>query len=313
MSTKAFQTQLSQVILKRAQSELGEDEDRRQQVIAIVKKWMTQQPHLQRIRLDEYSIICFARGCKYSLEKIKIKIDLQCTLRTALPEFFTGWDPMKPRIQDALACGSFLPLLDYDQHDRKVIIMRPGCFDPMLFKAEDIDKANFMISDTMGREDEQMFVTGMVIIVDVQGFSLNHLTQKPLALFKKQMYFLQSAPISPKTINFIRTNSVFHSAYNMVTNMLNDKMKQRLKVHGSDFRSLYKEIDRRILPKDYGGDGLSLAKLTDLWKQKVEEQRDSLMESERNLRVDESRRPGKAKTAQDIFGIEGSFRKLNID
>jgi hypothetical protein len=82
-------------------------------------------------------------------------------------------------------------LLDYDQHDRKVIIMRPGCFDPMLFKAEDIDKANFMISDTMGREDEQMFVTGMVIIVDVQGFSLNHLTQKPLALFKKQMYFLQ--------------------------------------------------------------------------------------------------------------------------
>jgi hypothetical protein len=69
--------------------------------------------------------------------------------------------------------------------------MRPGCFDPMLFKAEDIDKANFMISDTMGREDEQMFVTGMVIIVDVQGFSLNHLTQKPLALFKKQMYFLQ--------------------------------------------------------------------------------------------------------------------------
>jgi hypothetical protein len=45
----------------------------------------------------------------------------------------------------------------------------------------------------------------------------------------------------------------------------------------------------------------------------VEEQRESLMESERNLRADESRRPGKAKTAQDIFGIEGSFRKLNID
>ena len=36
----------------------------------------------------------------------------------------------------------------------------------------------------------------------------------------------------------------------------------KLKVHGSDFRSLYKEIDRRILPKDYGGDGLSLAELT---------------------------------------------------
>ncbi len=39
-------------------------------------------------------------------------------------------------------------------------------------------------------------------------------------------------------------------------------MVLKLKVHGSDFRSLYKEIDRRILPKDYGGDGLSLAELT---------------------------------------------------
>jgi len=53
MSTKAFQTKLSEVILKKANSDLGEDEDRRQQVIAIIKKWMAQQPHLQRIRLGK--------------------------------------------------------------------------------------------------------------------------------------------------------------------------------------------------------------------------------------------------------------------
>ena len=96
-------------------------------------------------------------------------------------------------------------------------------------------------------------------------------------------------------------------------------------------KSLYKEIDRKILPKDYGGDGMSLAELTgnfilsnygqrflikhfaDMWKQKVEDKRDFLIELEKNFRVDESRRPGKAKTVQDIFGIEGSFRKLDVD
>lgn len=41
-----------------------------------------------------------------------------------------------------------------------------------------------------------------------------------------------------------------------------DLIRLKLKVHGPDFKSLYKEIDRRILPKDYGGDGLSLADLT---------------------------------------------------
>jgi hypothetical protein len=48
------------------------------------------------------------------------------------------------------------------------------------------------------------------------------------------------------------------------------------------------------------------------WKKRVEDQADFLMEQER-YGVDESRRPGKPKTAQDLFGIEGSFRKLNVD
>nr|CAH0106714.1 unnamed protein product [Daphnia galeata] len=310
---KPFETKLSAAVLKKAYCEWGEDEERRQQVIEIIRQWVAQQPHLQRTRIDDHGIICFARGCKYSLEKMKTKMDLMFTLRTALPEFFSGWDPLKPEIQAALACGSFLPLPDYDQHGRKVIIMRPGCYDPFNFKPEDIEKASFMISDVMVKDDEQLFVTGMVIVYDCQGFTLNHFTQRPLSLTKKHMYYLQSAPLSPKTIHFIRTNSVFQTIHSAMSALVNDKMKQRLKVHGPEMQSLYQDIDRKILPKDYGGEGKSLAELTDIWKKKVEENRDFLMETEKNLRVDESRRLGKAKTAQDIFGIEGSFRKLNVD
>nr|CAD7437628.1 unnamed protein product [Timema bartmani] len=46
--------------------------------------------------------------------------------------------------------------------------------------------------------------------------------------------------------------------------------------------------------------------------EKVKQHRDWFIEEEK-LRVDESKRLGKAKSAGDVFGLEGSFKKLDID
>jgi len=44
----------------------------------------------------------------------------------------------------------------------------------------------------------------------------------------------------------------------------------------------------------------------------LERYRDRLM-AEETQRVDESKRPGDAKSTGDVFGVEGSFQKLDID
>lgn len=35
-----------------------------------------------------------------------------------------------------------------------------------------------------------------------------------------------------------------------------------MRVYGDDLESLYKEVPKYVLPKDYGGDNMSIAELT---------------------------------------------------
>jgi len=50
-------------------------------------------------------IVDYARGCKYSIEKIKNKLEKTLTMKQALPEFFKGWNPSLPELQAALKNG----------------------------------------------------------------------------------------------------------------------------------------------------------------------------------------------------------------
>ena len=86
---------------------------------------------------------------------------------------------------------AFLPLLGYDQLCRKVIIMRPGSFDPALNKPMIVEKANFMVGEVMCHLDPIMFITGVVLIVDMKGYDVNHMAYRSLPMLKKYMRYTQ--------------------------------------------------------------------------------------------------------------------------
>lgn len=51
---------------------------------------------------------------------------------------------------------------------------------------------------------------------------------------------------------------------------------------------------------------------TDYWKTKVQEY-SAFLEEDKQFGTDEHKRLGKPRTAEDMFGAEGSFRKLEVD
>ncbi|XP_025155163.1 uncharacterized protein LOC112588692 [Harpegnathos saltator] len=93
---------------------------------------------------------------------------------------------------------------------------------------------------------------------------------------------------------------------------MSPKIYERVKVFESGIESIYEIISKSNLPADYGGEEPSLEALTDMWHAKLLERREWLLEQEK-VKSNESLRTDHVINADELFGINGTFRKLEID
>jgi hypothetical protein len=75
---------------------------------------------------------------------------------------------------------------------------------------------------------------------------------------------------------------------------------------------LYKHFPRSIFPKEYGGDGGTIAELCDKLEEKLMSAREELL-AFRNYGIDDTKRLGKSLASDYEEGVEGTFRKLVVD
>ena len=95
---------LSKDLAIKAQQELNENPNRIVDDLAAIKSWLSKQDYINA-RTDDQFLIAFLRGCKYSLERAKEKIDTYYTVRTAIPEFFLQRDPTSTKLQEVMTLG----------------------------------------------------------------------------------------------------------------------------------------------------------------------------------------------------------------
>lgn len=89
---------LTEHLQKVAIKELAEVPSRIPEDLQALKTWIKQQPHL-RARMDDQFLIQFLRGCKYSLERAKEKLDLYFTLKSKYPQMFAPTDVDDPNFR----------------------------------------------------------------------------------------------------------------------------------------------------------------------------------------------------------------------
>ncbi|KAJ6649743.1 Alpha-tocopherol transfer protein-like [Pseudolycoriella hygida] len=297
--------EISQLI----KEELHENPDQIHENLDIIKKWLEKSPHL-RARKDDQFLVTFLRGCKYSLEKTKQKIDMYYTYRTNLVEFIGNRDPLRSEMREIMRLGTTVPLpITGGLGSPRVVFFRFAVCDPSKRLVEDAFRHFIMVNDVLLNEDDNSVVSGQLYILDLANITMGHITQLNPVLLKKAFMICQdSSPIRIKGIHYINAPKSFEHLFNIVKSILNEKMKKRLFMHSS-MDTFYKMIPRKMMPIEYEGEAGSIQILVDEWEKKLLSYRDYFLD--KTFGVDENKRIGGA--TNPLLGIDGSFKKLEFD
>ncbi|XP_058835791.1 alpha-tocopherol transfer protein-like [Topomyia yanbarensis] len=298
-------------LAEKARLELNEVPSRIPEDIATLKAWLSKQPHLNP-RTDDQFLVSFLRGCKYSLERTKEKLDNYYTVKSAIPEFFDNRDPTNAKIQENAMLGVNLPLpYTIGVAGPRIMLVRMGCYDPSKYSIVEIMKVCYMITDVLLVNDDISVIAGHMVLVDLRGLSLSALSQFSPTFIKKMTSVIEAFPIRTKGIHFVNPSTGFDALFKMFHGFLNKKIQERIGVHET-FETLHNVIPKSYLPEEYGGSGGKLATIIQDCKNELVAYREFFLDDAR-YRNDERKRPGKPRNATTLFGVEGSFRSLDFD
>ncbi|XP_043266909.1 alpha-tocopherol transfer protein-like [Venturia canescens] len=278
--------------------------------IRMLREWCSKQPHLPKI--PDTKLALFLHSNYYRIEPTKSTIDTYYTVRTHVPEFFANLDPLGPKeLRDAFKTAVYMPLEKTTHEGYKVIYGKLVDCEPSHYVYNDCTKFFNMVLDLWLHTEGT--AKGHVILVDLEGIVFGHAGRlSPMGL-KKFLYYLQEGlPVRLKGLHFMNSVPVMEIILGMMKPFMKKELMDMLHIHSSN-ESLMKFIPLEILPNEKGGKAGPLAELGAKNVKWLEANRSWFQEEEATMRVDESLRPGKGKTATDLFGVEGSFKKLEID
>ncbi|XP_066591221.1 alpha-tocopherol transfer protein-like [Prorops nasuta] len=307
---KMLLIQPNEEMSKQIRVELNENIATRDKDLEMIKEWLAKQPHLPPYD-DDARLMTFLRGCKFSLEKCKRKLDMYFTMRNAVPEFFANRDITRPELRDVANLINIPPLPGLTKNGRRVIIMRGKEKDAPTPNVCEAMKLVMMIGDIRLKE-ESHGVAGDVYILDATVATATHFAKFTPTVVKKFLICVQEAyPVKLKEVHVINVSPLVDTIINFVKPFLKEKIRNRIFVH-SDIKTLYNHIPQEILPTEYGGNAGPIQAIHDTWMRKLEEYSGWFKEQE-SLKANEALRPDKPKTHDDLFGLDGSFRQLQID
>ncbi|XP_059912083.1 alpha-tocopherol transfer protein-like isoform X1 [Gadus macrocephalus] len=247
---------LSPALVAKAREELQEKPEwRLRDVQALRDMILKEQPNL-RTRLDDAFLLRFLRARKFDYDRaLELLLNYHAG-RKAWPEVFQDLKPST--VKHVLDLG-FLSVLPHpDPSGRYILCLQPGKWKPNDYPFVDNVRALYLTLEKLIQPEDTQ-VNGIVILADYTGVGMSQASNPGPFLAKKVVSILQDGfPIRIKAVNIINEPRIFKGIFAIIKPFLKEKMAERYVLHGSDVRSLHRNIPPTVLPGQYGGSAAHL-------------------------------------------------------
>ncbi|KAG5681629.1 hypothetical protein PVAND_011045 [Polypedilum vanderplanki] len=322
---------------KLAEEELRETETTRTQAIEALREWAQQNPRIKSLRLDANFLLRFLRCKKFSIPMAKEMIERYLVLRHYTYDNmkpFQNFDMNMPVMQELLDAGYIFACPKRDHLNRRIIMIRPGVFNPSKHFNYEMVKLHGIAFETL-MEDEMNHIHGFVYIIDSTGLAFHYLTLfTPHEAYRIGRNLEKVVPMRHKSIHGLKVHPSLKFTVDFALSQMSEKMRKRV--------TLYKNIeditvDKNLLPAEYGGQ-IPMKEMISAFKKELESKRSIILKNDNSdvflEMYPEPVRNGSVRSLKttiddleaqlnknnnngfskiELQGVQGSFRKLEID
>ncbi|XP_053611376.1 alpha-tocopherol transfer protein-like [Plodia interpunctella] len=275
------------------------------QDIATIREWISKEIYLPQ-DINDLMLWKFLNSCNRSLEATKQCIERFALGRANMKEIYTNRDPLSEPIITAFSITSVVTF-EADKHE----LLIHQLDDPNLdkFSFYDLLKAFTVQADYWLKFHEyKEFPEGHIIVLDIKDYHLRIIPKVNIMYFRDFLLFLlESMPVRVKQVHVVNCPSFYEKLFALVKPILPAEILEIIQFHG-DAVGISKFIDKKYLPKEYGGEQSTLKDEQKGWVAKVNAKRSMFLNN--NLWTADLKK--KPKSSADKT-MNGSFRTLSID
>ncbi|KAL2735238.1 clavesin-1-like [Vespula squamosa] len=305
-----YECGLSKDTQKMAKDELREDDKMREQTLEQFRQWILKHPSIKACRTDPIFLLRFLRTKKFSLPMAQKMLERYLTVRQLYPDWFQNLDIDDPEIEAIIDNGYIIPLQERDAHGRKILLISAERFNPYKYTSTQMIRVHSIIFEAL-LDDEENQVRGYNYILDESGLTMGHLSAWSFTDIRNMLHCIEnSLPVRHKETHFINIPTYASKIIEFAMSCLKDKLKNRVVIH-KNIEELRETLDPKVLPKEYGGN-VPLTEMIDSIKKTLREKKEQIKALDK-MHIEISPNEYQAAYGEELCGIFGSFRKLEVD